>query len=452
MSHKTSQGGLSPLKGVWGFPPKTSMAGRAAADTLGYIVGDLPGAVATDFFYQKMMNGNKRKRITGSKAIAAASKRRRKNPVRVPAARKRTKKLVRDTSGNRAVATRVGKSVAVYNRRKPVAKLNAPTRKAIKKMIAGTEIKGTYRKVVGGYQWYGGTPSYGTTFDNKQKVEYLRVAEPFGPTNILDASAVLWHNKTPLSNGQASLADTTDNRITKIHVRDQYMITTFKNNARRTYHYKIYTIRPKRADVNLEPRGDFDLQLQKELEASIGVDAGPNVSGINLETLGVNPEFVPGWSANWKFDHVNVKLEPGQTYVHRVNGLKDTTVDMNKYFQGDVFQPVQKYNCYVMCVFYGDLIAHSSGSVGHYEDIGDASDNVFDGKGVIISQEIVQKLSMPELAGFKGTGSALGAGVQQALTQRRFAYASHTFMDSRPVGGSMVRVDDEDPTTAYDPA
>lgn len=420
-------------------------AGRVAADTLGYIAGNTPGAIAADIFYQKMYG--KRKRTSVSNGTA---KKRRINRVR---RRVSTvgKNSVRDNSGNTAIGRRVGKPVAASKRTK-VARLRTPVRAAIKKMIAGYDIKGTYRKVLGSFHWYGGVPSYGVTFDNKQKVEYTRLAEPFGPDNIIDAASILWNNKTPDASGLPanSLPDSYEPRALKLHVRNAYMKTTFKNNSKRAYHYKIYTCRPKRADVNFDPRGDWDVQLQANVETIIPTDAGSNVLSHNLEELGVTPKILPGWNSNWKCDVVTVVLQPGQTYTHYMQGPKDMEMDFAKFYQGGDYQKVQKFSAFLLCVYYGDLVGTSAGAVGHYEEIGDTADNTYDGLGVLVRQEVVYNLSMPELAGFKGTGGVAGAGVSVRNTQRRYAYASKFFMDPRG-SGTVRRIDDEDPNTISDP-
>lgn len=445
------------------------VAGRIAADTLGYIGGNLYGAAAADILYQKMTNGTptprgKRKASNTpsggiiKKRVVRGSARSGRIPrtVKFPNSIRRSLAPAND---NVVHSTRRGKPVSSAGRRKPVAHLKPAVREAVKRIVRGTEIRGTYVKTVGGYHWFGGnTNSTGVggapvvvSYDNNQKVEYIPVADPFSPYCFIDAASILWNNKTPSSDGQASTTGNFSVSSTQVYVRDSYCTVTFKSNSKRAYHYKLLICAPRRSDVTLDPRGDWDIQLNNEREASTNApnDAGANVLTNYIHTLNAMPFHCASFKKNWNVETISFVLQPGQVYVHRIQGPKAKLLDYAKYWHGDVFQVCQKNTTrFGLAVYHGDMVATSTGAFGYFEEIGDASADVFDGKGVLITQKITMDLTMPEQTGFK-YNAAVTPGSVQLNTQRRYAYANTVFMSNR--AGTVVRVDDEDPSNAYDP-
>lgn len=433
----------------------SNYAGRASAATLGYIAGSIPGAIGADYLYQKMANASTLKRQRS--ASRGRSKKRR---VVKPQYRSVSRKLSKSkrvsfnvADPHHVVSARRGRPLSVGKRLVKPAKLRKDVKMAIKKIVRGQEIRGTYIKTLGNYQWYGGsttaTGASGLSFDNKQKVEYLRVADAFGPSAILDAASILWNNKAPAATGQADVSTGVFDALnTKVYARNVYQKITFKSNSKRTYHYKMYICSPKKSDAYLEPRGDWDTGMYAQREAGVANDSGPNVLSINLETLHASPALVQQFNKNWSYEVVKFKLEPGETYNHYVQGPKEQMIDFAKYYEGSTYLGVQKFSKFIFCVYYGDMISTTTGAVGHYEDIGDISADAFDGKGILITQKIVMDLTMPEQAGFKYNAATTQNSVQNS-TQRRYAYAHTVFMDAK--SGTPVRVDEEDPNNATDP-
>lgn len=363
-------------------------------------------------------------------------------------------------SSNGAVGNaHVIKKKSMRRKRKPRAmKLKPKMRAAIKKVVKGVEPRGTFKKNVVSNLWFEGNPSLidaqlPTTYDNLQKVQYLSVADMFSPIQVMEAAAVLWNDmgqnpaSTPPEFGAPGSGSYFQPRTAKVHIRNSYCKTLFKNNSQRTYEFQLFLIAPKKKYAGLEPIGDWRVQLDASEETKISGDSGPNVANIFPETKGSTPAMLPGWNKNWKYERTYVYLAPGQTYTHVTKGPVNETVDFAKLYEGEAFQYRDKNTRFLVPVFHADLIATTSGTVGFYAESNPTVPGQFDGKGVLVQQTFQYDLTMPEQTGFKIESTT--PGNMQLNQFRRYAYAVHNYFQNR--SGTLIRVDDEQPAEDYDP-
>jgi len=460
---KGSQGGLSPPKGVWGFPPKKEMAGRAAAGTLGYIVGDIPGAVGADILYQTMTNGMRTpKRTPTSKRTRSVSrgrpaKKSRARSVSFSRSRSRVSRSRSRVSGDRvhtddyhALGTHKGK--AVVAKKKKTVKLKPAMKQAIKQVLMPGDHTGRFNKRVTSFLWFGGVSPggiYGTgNYNNKQRLDYLSVPSAFEPNALLEAARVLWKNAPqPASSTPAAYDSAVDFGLTnfKPTVINAYCKIKFRNNSGRAYHMDLMIIRPKKRAAGLEPRGDLEAQLAARAEAATPGNAGGNVLSDNYEKFGMKPTDVDGWRANWACETITILLQPGQTYEYFCQGPRNQEINFAKLLNGNIIQADQKFTRFFLVRFHTDLITSSgtaiaSGTAGYYAEIGNLSTNLFDGRGIAVDQTFHMHMKMPDNAGFQYPATVTGS-TEQELNKRRNAFVYLNYFTD-PVG-SIIRIDDE---------
>jgi len=429
--------------------------GRAAADTLGYVAGNTYGAVGADILYQTMAKNGKplSPPITPRKPAHLRGRRTSKDfknhqdryrAVGYKGKLRRTSKRRGGDDDYYASGKHRGKNHRP--KRAKVAKLRPAVKRAIKQMLSPSDITGRMRKKVVSRLWFGGTNDFATgNYDNKQKVEYLSVPFAFTPASFMEAASILWHNLDAPSSSTPS-APTNSNfheETFKMTVIDSSVDVTFRNNSKRTYIMKLYIIQPKKVAA-LEPKGDLLAQLEEQKEDTVvGLGIGQNVYSVNYEKLGLAPEHIPGWNKNWSYECVHITLQPGQTYVYRIQGPKWMEVDYMKFLNGGVYIEQQKFMRYMMCVYHTDLISttgagSTEGTQGYFCERGDINPLQYDGHGVLVDQTFHYHLKMPEQTGFQYGAGTVG---QQKLNKRRYAYA---YLDYIPgAEGTIIRVDDE---------
>lgn len=408
------------------MPPTKQMIGRAAADTLGYIMGDIPGAVAADKFYQKMTNGRKRQRpITGSAPYAKKRK----------PARRIAKKAAPTRSDYYAGAKRTGKRVSV--RRASVARIKPPMKRAIQKLFTSSKPHGFYSMSVFYRLWFGGDAGGGTTYDNKQKVDYL--GNVFFPQQFMNAASILFRDRgqtvAPVP-GYDPLFDFERNGF-KLKVIYSKIKNVYRNNSNRAYKIKIFICRPKSRGVD-NPLADWVSQLAEEERDTNNDYNGGNVLDNTITQWGLDPRSCQGWSAQWAAEVLEVLLQPGQTYEHVLVGPTNTMLDFNKFQINGVHSEAQKMVRYSFAIYHTDLVGSDTngtvnGSVGYFAEDG----ALFKGEGIAVHQEHIFKIEMPEQTGFEVHGVA---GGEQSLTKRRNAFARTMYGDVQV--GAIVRVDD----------
>jgi len=454
--------------------PKNMDFGYPAAATLGFISGGVPGAVgAAEIFgaYRKYFPQNSTSMPPTRRGSVAKRVRERRGTFTQSAARKsiagtrtsvqtfkrsrsRSVSRARNTVNKRASVTfddyhaggiRKGKTGG--NKRQKVAKLKPDVKRAIKKLLMPGAITGRFHKKVVSRLWFGGTSSFGGSFDNKQKVEYLSVPFAFSPASIMEAASILWNNK-PAPGSSIPVYDIATD-FTKegfrVGVIDSSCVVTLRNNSKRAYKMRLFNSQPKKC-TDIEPLGDLSGQLAELDEGTNPQNSGGNVFSVNREKLGLHPNLVPGFTRNWQSEIVELILQPGQTYVWTVQGPRNLEVDFNKFLNGGNYIEQQKFMRYMWVIYHTDLISTigsggSEGQPGYFAEVGDINATQYDGHGVSVDQTFHYHMKMPEQAGFQFTTTAVGATQEQRLNKRRQALAYLDYIPG-PVG-AIVRVDDE---------
>ena len=333
--------------------------------------------------------------------------------------------------------------------KKRVVKLKPAMKAAIKRLLAPGDVSGKYTKKAVSFLWFGGTPEKGgSTFDNKQKVGYLGVPFAFTPNSFNEAASILWRNRPEPGNSSPAYDTTLDflREGLKMVVIDSSCHVTFRNNSKRTYKLKFFICAPKKI-ADLEPKGDLDTRLTEMNEGTNLVNNGSNVLSNNYEKLGLDPRSIPGWSAGWSHEVVDILLQPGQTHMHVVQGPKWLDMDWNKYLNGGAYIEQQKFMRYMFVIFHTDLLGTSGvgggvplpGTMGYYCEDGDVATGQFDGYGVAVDQTFHYHIKMPEQTGHQV--EAAPANGEQALTKRRNAFAYSDYIAGRV--GTLERIDDE---------
>jgi len=449
-------------------------AGRAAADTLGYVVGNTYGAVGADILYQTMTDGmqtppatgrgRKRARSAGSGSSRARSVSRGRRTTRsVPATRSRSTSVSR-VRGRRRPAGASGHGADDYfaggvvrgkvpkRKRVKIVKLKPAMKRAIKNVMRPGEMTGKYEKKVVSTLWFGGVSPggiYGTgNYDNKQKFEYLGVPTAFEHQYFLEAARILWKNAdVPSSSVPANYNSAVDYELLnfKPTIIKSHVNITIRNNSKRTYHLELFIVAPKKPNRGIEPRGELESILLTNAEAAQKNNSGGNVYSLNYETLGLHPGRVKNWHANWSYETATVILQPGQTYRYACMGPKNQELDYGKMQTGTNFYTDWKHTRYFLVRYYTDLItsagnAGAAGTPGYFAERGSSgNENLFDGHGLAVDQTFYCHMKMPEQVGFQYE-SVFTTG-EQSLNKRRDAFAYVNFVGG-PVG-SIIRVDDE---------
>lgn len=347
---------------------------------------------------------------------------------------------------------------------KPITK---EFRKKVKKIMENDEVTGKYRKTIVGHLWYGNetyprnvAPPNGT-YENKQRVEYLPVASIFDLFGVMNTAGVLWKSKVPPPLGANTIDTAKDfsSKTAKIHAKNLTCKINFTNNSQRVYNIKLYTIAPKHEDDNIEPRGEWDV-LTTTMGVTTSDTAGnANVTGTSIYEIGSSPTIYKAWMHNFKYEIKKIRLMPGQTYSHFIQGPQDITYDYAKHWDGNTFNARSKPERWLMVQYHADLLATDSyiadgdqpGNVGFPVEVNPTPNHgaLFDGKGVLVEMIQSWHLGMPEQTGFVYPVST-AAGVTQDNLFRRESFGLNNYYEA--IIGQVVRTDNEAPDNPYDPS
>lgn len=402
-----------------------NFAAEASGATLGYIVGNVPGAIIGYNAAKKLSKNsrrmppipNKRKRTVNAEQIKRARRKlvgqlRRPNVPKYVAVNTQAPKV---TGGSRR--TKKVKPVKVTKR----------FRKQVQKVLEKTLVQGKLISIEPFQQR--------VQADNLQSVIFY--GEHFTPNLVLDAASVLWNQK-PWNLSKTPQAATNFNHQTvKIHVKsilDRYEI---KNNSRRRYTIKMYICRPKDRSNETSPLSTWVNTLLAESDA-----IESNFHGTNINTMYNDPRFVKGFTNVWATEVVTIVIDPGQTHTQYLQGPKNMLYDFAKFNVNNApatFLDQQPFTRWVMCAVYPDLVSTTTGSVGRYIDA--TPSETYD--GLVIELKRDYNLSMPEQAGLPLP--AVYTPGATSLDLRRYAFAIYNNVLGQT--GSVRRIDEENPVT-----
>lgn len=398
------------------FPMET--AAKLSGATLGYIVGNTRGGIIGYKLAKKLTENYKTMPPVPRKRKRSVS-----GPPMVPVKRRRV--VVRRGAPRVLQVNPQAPKVrgAPKRPKRKSVKITSSFKRKVQKVLDSYKIKGNYMEI--NYQLKRIT----ATDDNIQVVEEL--GDNFTFPQILDAASVLWNEKAPTTDKNPTNPANFPVESAKIYVEDAYTVYTFKNNTRRQYTMKIFNCKSKNIALSVTALGAWTATALAEANPD-----GSNVVSVSPNTLYSDPRYFPNWNAIWSTDVTTVQLEPGQTYVYRLQGPMKRLYDFPKYHQAGYVATGQRDFRNVFFTAYPDLVSTSLSGCGRLVDNESSGDFV---TGIVVESKRVYKLCMPEQVGYL-TAPASGT---QKLDLRKYAHAIWNFGPTQV--GFVTRVDDENP-------
>ncbi len=301
----------------------------------------------------------------------------------------------------------------------------------------------------------------------------------FSPLKIVDAASVLWNSKTI----KADYSDQTRNMNTvhqeangapvvgtnlspqlkglKIHVDNSYVKFIMKNSSQRSMKVCVYNCVPSIKFPAQLPLGTFQTALVTETDGanSAYMDAtNPGFTGINdAEGLFYNPQFEPNmmksFRSTWKYEKKTIRLGPGESVTHSVQGPRGYILDYNKLYNAGGDNQGQAYKGTTMCVMMSvepDLVYVTSGVVGdtqgvtgHFTAAVSAANTV--ANPISIQWDEVYRLSIPEIAGFTQQTGVIGDPQNLNLRLPRRAFGNFCVTTTGTADPDHTDYDKENP-------
>lgn len=388
-------------------------AGRVSAATIGYIVGNVPGAISGYYLGKKVTQNNRN--------MAPIKKRKRSGSTPYVTTKKRLlvkRRYSAPVYKPNMEASKV-RGAPKRPRRKSV-KVTSSFKRKVQKVLDSYKIKGNWMEIQTGLR------RFVNSDDNIQISTEL--GDNFSYPLVLDAASVLWNGKTPTLDKAVTNAKNFPVRTTKIYVEDAYTVYTFRNNSRRTYHMKIFSCKSKDLTLSVTALGAWVNTMAAE-----AVVDGSNVALNTPSTLYADPRYYPNWNALWSAQVTTVVLEPGQSYVYRLQGPQKKLFDFPKYQQAGYVATGQKdfRNCFFTC--YPDLVTTNTGSAGRYID-NDPGEDI--SSGIVYETKRVYKLCMPEQTGMDNPANIVN-------NMRKYTTGIQNWTLGQT--GTVRRIDDENP-------
>lgn len=297
----------------------------------------------------------------------------------------------------------------------------------------------------------------------------------FSAPRILDAASILWNNKTPAldysvtagnfhglvdANGVPTYDAAKTGGGPQIMVVKAKATFVFKNNSQRTHYLKMLVCKSKRVANGVSPLDTWAAGMGIETaDASNATQFnnqtiifGPTATASGLEpaipvsVIGAMPNISKSFQSTWKYETVEMCIEPGQIVTQVVHGPRHQEYDWSRlYTTGTSTQLMAypKFDRWVMFVGNLDLVTDSIGRVGHHFGVAGATD---DKRLIAVEMTLDTVLAMPESTGFLGNTGAGTANTMQPLNARRPRNALLNFTNSiNATYSDVARVDDENP-------
>lgn len=397
-----------------------------ASATLGYITANVPGAVI-GYQVAKKLSENSRNRMP------PIPNKKRKRTVSSSTVKRKSRKLASKLRRTPRTAVAVNaQAPKVIGRRRgakksPAVRVTRDFRQKVQKVLEKNLVEGKLIAI--------NTQVIRNSTDNGQTATYL--GEHFSPNFILDAASVLWNKKTWTEGNKLPYdANNFNWQTARVHVMNCYDQYTFRNNSRRTVTLKLFECKPKVKTNAFHPLEQWSNTLAAENNPNES-----NIAGTTVNTLYNDPRNVKSWSQIWSPQVTTIVMEPGQTYVHKLQGPKNQMLDFAKFVVNNapqVFMDQQPFARYMLAISYVDLVTTTLSATGRYVD---ASGEAYDGIAFEIKR--VYNLAMPEQAGLELPVTYSG-GIK-SLGYRRYSFAIYNDSDAQT--GFVRRIDDENPIT-----
>lgn len=330
-------------------------------------------------------------------------------------------------------------------------------RKQVVKALEPSKFYGKYHEMGAGYYTFpialgGGQyvfrPGHYSGLD-----QYL-----FNPMRVWHAANVLWNSKAESEQAQYTnyIPDFQSNFYnldnTKIHVKNSYAIYHVKNNSKRTWILTLYECAPKRNMSHLIEKDAYSqwidsMQFDRGVPLTAdGEVVNPtyirNVNACTPNTLGVTPGVTPQLNTKWAFEKHEIVLDPGQTYVHYVQGPADTIYDYAKFRsqisnvttdKENMFMDIQKNKTrQVLIVAKMDLVRNTETAVRAGIAEGDA-------QNLLIEYKNYFHLECPEQTGGRFDSTAGNKNFSLGKQRTTYYYKNWATGTTAP----LVRIDEE---------
>lgn len=331
-------------------------------------------------------------------------------------------------------------------------------RKQVVKALEPSKFYGKYHEMGAGYYTFpislgGGQyvfrPGHYSGLD-----QYL-----FNPMRVWHAANVLWNSKPESEQAQytnyipALQSNYYNLDNFKINVKNSYTTYHIKNNSKRTWILTLYECAPKHNMSHLIEKDVYSQWLD-----SMSFDQGVpltatgeiinptfirNVNACTPATLGVTPGVTPQLNTKWSFEKHDIILDPGQTYVHYVQGPADTIYDFAKFRKQvsnvasqaleNQFCDIQKNKTrQVLIVAKMDLVRNTAAAVRSGIDEADA-------QNLLIEYKNYFHLECPEQTGGIFDGTAGNKNFSLGKQRTTYCYKNWATGTVAP----LVRIDEE---------
>lgn len=232
----------------------------------------------------------------------------------------------------------------------------------------------------------------------------------FSAHRVLHVASRLFNNKAATVNPQISDVGFLDIFTSTIHVVKQGWIYRLKNNYLRTIYLNVMQVVSKR---NASTPNDPLDQWSQEL---IHAQAEGYIKGtptILPSTLYSGPKMLQQWNKAFKYDELQITLEPGQTYEFTITG-PSMTYRMADFYDGlasNAYIASQKQDVVLMTTYWPDLIVDGNGNTAGRNAEPRLKTDTQQGGNVAWEAEYFCNVKLPENAGF--TYPAVTVGTQQ---------------------------------------
>lgn len=423
-------------------------AGDAAASTLGFIVGDVPGAYAAHQAYRgwiapRFLTKNK-ERMARTKysypkrkasSAMSAGKGKRKKSISPSESRSTRRNSLYGSSASRSSMS-IGNGSNMIAVRSVKTKSQGVKKEGIKK---GVKVPKLLRKQVrqvldGGYQNYG---TFMETQSEKiapndfgqsvRSVGYLseNIRQHFDPNFVLHAASVLFNGKAGKLNPVLIDTDNFNTRTTKIRVLKQSCSYRFKNNTARTMYLKMYSVSPKGKLPTIQDDAAtyWANAMLADTGNAIGISAAGklNINSATPATLYCTPYVSKAFMNNYTVDCSTVILEAGKTWNYTITGPNMKDYEFSKYWDPSSvisatdFQNQQKFIKQCFISVYYDLAGTDTGAATRKVE-GISNNTAY---GLVIETTNYIKLAMPDTTGWNIQQTPVGASQNASLTNRR---------------------------------
>ncbi|ARD71302.1 putative capsid protein [Diporeia-associated CRESS-DNA virus LH481] len=464
---------------------------NAAGATLGFIAGDIPGAMTgadlADSLYKWKYPDQKNfaEKINMGKYVKSGSKRKaskqsggKRRKVSKYSGNKKVEKM-RNNNMNQTnlTNTHIKKKDTLKMRKSPYkVRVSSAFRKKVIKAVSDKEPQGSATLTfIGGFfppngnvgwpvrdsvskQWVFGLPmgnqaTSATAYSNGANI---RSGDVFRTNMLLHVASRMWNGAAKATNFNEFGYDRLDNFCNpetsvgalKLDILKSWAVIEMKNVTRTKLRLYMYVCKPKyqrrTADFNARVDG-----VNSGIPTQF-TEFGTNISGVQASTYGIFPEMTPAWKRQWEFEKYEIVLEPGQEHRHTINGYCGQ-FDFLKAYKDSVHQNVQPIDRHVFFVMQTDLgiVREGTPAVSYGVRTAQDSDDASLGLGILFETKVHWTLQMPEPAGARMPATGLlGVGAYNKPAGFRKRCYLYDIIDDTdlPNQTEVVNIDDNNPT------